>query len=138
MAELKTKPTRASADALIRGIPDDGRRKDCLALAAMMKRVTGAEATVWGSGIVGFGSYHYRYASGREGDWFEVGFAPRKANIAVYVMPSLDPFEEFLANLGAYKTGKGCLYIKRLADVDTDVLERLLAASVALTREAAD
>jgi hypothetical protein len=134
MAELKTQPTTTSIDALIQGVADEGRRQDCVALAAMMKRVTGAEPTVWSSGIVGYGAYHYKYASGREGDWFEIGFAPRKANLAVYVMPGLDRFGEALAKLGKYKTGKGCLYIKRLADVDADALEALLLSAVTLLR----
>jgi hypothetical protein len=135
MADLKTKPTTTSIDALIQGVADEGRRQDCVALAAMMTRVTGTEPTVWSSGIVGFGSYHYKYASGREGDWFEIGFAPRKANLAVYVMPGLDQFGEALAKLGKYKTGKGCLYIKRLDDVDPEALEGLLSSAVNLLRQ---
>jgi len=135
MADLKTKPTTTSIDVLIQGIADEGRRQDCVTLAAMMKRITGAEPTVWSSGIVGFGTYHYKYASGREGDWFEIGFAPRKANLAVYVMPGLDRFGDVLARLGTYKTGKGCLYIKRLSDVDHDVLEELLTSAVSLLRQ---
>jgi Domain of unknown function (DU1801) len=136
MAELKTKPTTVSVDALIQGVAGEDRRRDCVALVAMMKRVTGTEPTVWSSGIVGFGSYHYKYASGREGDWFEIGFAPRKANLAVYVVPGLDRFGDALARLGKYKTGKGCLYIKQLADVDSGALEGLLASAVTLLRQA--
>ena len=135
MADLKTKPTTTSIDVLVQGVADEGRRQDCLTLVAMMKRITGAEPTVWSSGIVGFGNYHYKYASGREGDWFEIGFAPRKANLAVYVMPGLDRFGEALAKLGTYKTGKGCLYIKRLADIDPDALEELLSSAVSLLRQ---
>ena len=129
MAELKTKPTTTSVDVLIQGVAGEGRRQDCVALLAMMKRVTGTEPTVWSSGIVGFGTYHYKYASGREGDWFEIGFAPRKANLAVYVMPGLDRFGDVLARLGTYKTGKGCLYINKLAEVDTAVLKKIFEKS---------
>ncbi len=136
MAELKTKPTPESVEAFIQAIVDDGRRQDCLTLEAMMARVTEAEPTMWSSGIIGFGSYRYTYATGREGDWFEVGFASRKANIALYVMPGLDRFEEHLSELGAFKMGKGCIYIKHLADIDLGVLEGLLTASVALLRQA--
>jgi len=135
MAELKTKPTAESVKAFIQAIVDDGRRQDCLMLAAMMARVTGAEPTMWSSGIIGFGSYRYKYVTGREGDWFEAGFASRKANIAVYVVPGLDRFEEHLSELGAFKTGKGCIYIRRLADVDLGRLEALLTASVALLKQ---
>jgi hypothetical protein len=136
MAELKTKRTDASVDAFIQGIADDARRLDCLALLEMMRRVTGAEAELWSSGVVGFGRYRYTYASGREGDWFLVGFASRKANLAVYLMPGPDAHKDLLAKLGTYKTGKGCLYIKRLADVDPGVLEEILTASVAdLTKD---
>jgi hypothetical protein len=96
----------------------------------MMRKATGKRAKMWGANIVGFGSYHYKYASGREGDWPIVGFSPRERYLSLYIMPGLSGFESLLNNLGRYKTGKSCLYIKRLDDVDSRVLERLIDASV--------
>jgi hypothetical protein len=131
VAELKTRPTGDDVVAHLQGIEDDQRRADCFALLEMMKRATGAEPVLWGNGIIGFGDYHYRSPrTGREGDWFETGFASRKANIAVYVMPRLDAYDEILGRLGKYKTGVGCVYIKRLADVDANVLEELVKTAV--------
>jgi len=134
MAELKTKPTEASVDAYLQAVEDDTRRQDSLQLREILERITGARPVMWGASLIGFGDYRYKYASGREGDWFLVGFAPRKANLALYLMPGFDRYEEILSRLGKYKTGKGCLYIKRLADVDLDVLEELVNASVAYLR----
>jgi hypothetical protein len=130
MAELKTKKTEASVDDFIAGIADEQRRADCRTLLAMMKRVTKAPPKMWGASMVGFGSYHYRYASGREGDWFLSGFSPRKQDLTVYVMAGFEDYPELMARLGKYKTGKSCLYLKRLSDVDAAVLEKLIAASV--------
>ena len=130
MSELKTKPTQESVTAFLAKIEDDKRRQDCKAIASMMKRATGAKATMWGSSIVGFGRYHYKYASGREGDWPIVGFSPRKADLTLYIMPGFDRFGPLMKRLGKYKTGKSCLYIKRLSDVDTAVLEDLIDESV--------
>lgn len=135
MAELKTKPTEKEVEEFLRGIADERRRADCLSLSEMMKRVTGEPPKMWGPGMVGFGSYHYRYQSGREGDWFLAGFAPRKANLVVYVMAGFDGHEEIMARLGKYKTGKSCLYVNRLADVDMAVLEELVSASVVHMRK---
>jgi hypothetical protein len=135
MAELKTKRTEASVDDFIAGIADEQRRKDCRALLAMMKRVTKAPPKMWGASMVGFGSYHYRYASGREGDWFLAGFSPRRQDLTVYVMAGFEDYPELMARLGKYKTGKSCLYLKRLSDVDAAVLEKLIAASVKNMRE---
>jgi len=130
MAELKTKRTEASVDDFIAGIADAQRREDCRALLAMMKRVTKAPPKMWGASMVGFGSYHYRYASGRAGDWFLAGFSPRRQDLTVYVMAGFEDYPELMARLGKYKTGKSCLYLKRLSDVDAAVLEKLIAASV--------
>jgi hypothetical protein len=130
MAELKTKKTEASVDDFIAGIADEQRRADCRTLLAMMKRVTKAPPKMWGASMVGFGSYHYRYASGREGDWFLSGFSPRKQDLTVYVMAGFEDYPELMARLGKYKTGKSCLYLKRLSDIDAAVLEKLIAASV--------
>ena len=130
MAELKTQQNDASVTDFINGV-DEKRRDDCFALLDLMEEVTGAPATMWGSAIVGFGNDHYTYASGREGDWPVVGFSPRKQNLTLYIMAGFDRYEELLAKLGKHSTGKSCLYIKRLADVDRDVLRALVAASVA-------
>ena len=130
MAELKTKRTEASVDDFIAGIADEQRRDDCRALLTMMKRVSKAPPKMWGASMVGFGSYHYRYASGREGEWFLAGFSPRRQDLTVYVMAGFEDYPELMARLGKYKTGKSCLYLKRLSDVDAAVLEKLIAASV--------
>ncbi len=133
MAKRKTKKKEeagASVEAFLEGVKDEARREDCRKLIRMMKRATRAEPRMWASGIVGFGSYHYRYASGREGDWFLTGFAPRKQDLTVYIMPGFDRYEKLLARLGKHRLGRSCLYIKRLADVDQAVLRELISASV--------
>ena len=138
MAELKTQPHEGSVEAFLNGVEEDGKREDAFALLKLMEEVTGEAATMWGDSIVGFGSYHYRYASGREGDWFLTGFSPRKRNLTVYIMAGFDEYEALLEKLGKFKTGKSCLYVKRLADVDLDVLRELVRQSaehVAATNE---
>lgn len=130
MAELKTQRTEASVDAFLKGVVDDTRRQDCLTLLRIMKQAVRAEPRMWGSSIVGFGSYHYKYASGREGDWFLAGFSPRKQDLTIYIMTSIDRNDALLARLGKHKTRKSCLYVKRLADVDLTVLKELISASV--------
>jgi hypothetical protein len=130
MAELKTRPTAASVAAFIDSITDDTRREDCRTVLRLMKNATRAQPRMWGPSIVGFGSYHYTYDSGREGDWFEAGFSPRKNDLTLYLMSGLDPLAGLLATLGRHKTGKSCLYIKRLADVNLEVLEETIVASV--------
>lgn len=130
MSELKTRKTGASVTAFLRSVEDPDRRRDCRRIAAMMRAATGARPAMWGPSMVGYGRYHYRYASGREGGWFECGYAPRAQNIVVYIMPGFGPFEPLMKRLGKYRTGKSCLYIKRLDDVDTDVLSKLIAESV--------
>jgi hypothetical protein len=127
---MKIHATDASVDAFHRSIPDDACRQDCLRVLEIMRRVTGDEPKLWGPGMVGFGSYHYRYESGREGDWFVTGFSPRKANLTLYIMAGFDRYAELLERLGKFKTGKSCLYVKKLADVDEAVLTELIAASV--------
>jgi hypothetical protein len=131
MAELKTKPTDDSVDAFLAGIPDETRRKDCLTLLKIMKKVTRARPKMWGPSIVGFGSYHYKYESGREGDWFLVGFSPRKRDLSLYIMAGVERYGALLKKLGKHKTGKACLYVSKLADIDLTVLEQLLRESVA-------
>lgn len=130
MAELKTKLTRQSVATFLNTVVDDRRRRDCRTVLRMMKDVTKAEPKMWGSGIVGFGSYHYKYASGREGDWFLTGFSPRKRDLTLYIMPGFDRYDALLSKLGKYRTGKSCLYIKSLDDVDRDVLQQLIRQSV--------
>jgi hypothetical protein len=135
MAEPTTRPTRASVTAFMAAIEDRQMRTDAKKVAAMMRRVTGKRATMWGPGIVGYGRYHYRYASGREGEFMITGFSPRKQALTVYIMPGFSRFDKLMAKLGKYKTGKSCLYIKRLADVDEAVLERLIRESVGYMRK---
>jgi hypothetical protein len=127
MAELKTKPGDESVDAYLGAVDDPERRADCLALLALMRQATGQEPRLWGGSIVGFGSRHYKYASGREGDWFLVGFAPRRKELTLYFGDGLEAQQRSLATLGKHKTGKGCVYVKRLADVDLQVLHEMVA-----------
>ena len=130
MAELKTRPTAVSVDDFLKTVTDEDRRKDCLTIVKIMEQATRAEPRMWGPGIVGFGTYHYKYASGHEGDWMLTGFSPRKQDLTLYIMPGFGHYEAMMARLGKYKTGKSCLYIKRLADVDMSVLKELVTASV--------
>lgn len=132
MSEIKTHSTDDSVEELIAAIEDEGRRQDCFALLELMGRATGAEPKVWSSGLVGFGVYHYKSERSRqEGDWFPVGFASRKAAITVYLGLGLDNVADLLPTLGKHTTGKGCIYIKRLSDVDTGVLEQMVSRSYA-------
>jgi hypothetical protein len=128
---MKTKPTRASVSAFLDSITDDSRRRDCKALARIMTEVTGASPKMWGPSIVGFGDYHYRYESGREGDWFLAGFSPRARELTVYIMAGLDRQPALMKKLGRFKAGRSCLYIKRLDDIDVGVLTELVRESVA-------
>ena len=130
MAELKTKRNNASVTDFLNAVQDKQKRADCKLIAKMMRAATGRRAKMWGSSIVGYGSYDYKYASGREGTWMECGFSPRAQNITIYIMPGFDGFAPQMKKLGKYKTGKSCLYIKRLDDVDRDVLAELIEASV--------
>jgi hypothetical protein len=135
MAGNKTKPTRKSVTAFIKGIQDEQMRRDARKVAAVMREATGSRAKMWGANIVGFGEYHYRYASGREGDFMITGFSPRKQALTLYVIPGFRHFEALMSKLGKYKTGKSCLYIRHLSDVDEQVLKRLIAASVKYMRK---
>jgi hypothetical protein len=135
MAELRTRPTGASVTAFIAAIEDRKMRADAKKVAAMMRRATGKRATMWGPGIVSYGRYHYRYASGREGEFMITGFSPRRQALTVYIMPGFGRFDKLMSKLGKYKTGKSCLYIRRLADVDETLLERLIRESVGYMRE---
>lgn len=129
VAELKTRPTEASVDGFVDAIPNRARREDCRDLLGMMQAAASEAPRMWGSSIVGFGRYDYRYASGRSGTWFRVGFSPRKTAISLYLMLDLDAQEDRLAALGKHQRGKSCLYVRRLADIDTDVLRELIEAS---------
>jgi hypothetical protein len=129
MAEMKTKQNDQSVEAFLNSVDNDRRRADSLTLLAMMKEVTGLEPKLWGSSIVGFGSYHYRYESGREGDMPLVGFSPRKQNLTLYIMPGFDHYDELLGQLGKHKIGKACLYINKLSDVDAETLRELISQS---------
>ncbi len=131
----KTKATAASVDTFVSGIEDVERRQDAKAVLQMMRRTTGAKPAMWGSSIVGFGSYHYVYESGREGDAPIVGFAPGGRELTLYVLGDFARKDALLGRLGRHRTGKSCLYIRRLADVDTKVLEDLVEASVADCRK---
>lgn len=130
MSEAKTRPTSADVDAFLAAVEPAQRREDAKAACALLQRVSGYPPTMWGSSIVGFGSYHYRYESGREGDAPRVGFSPRKGNLVFYVMDGFEGRDELVARLGKVKTGVSCLYVNRLADVDTGVLEEMVAASL--------
>jgi hypothetical protein len=130
MAEQKTKPTKVSVEKFLDQISDEQVRDDCASLIKIMKKVTGAPAKMWGESIVGFGNYHYKYESGHEGDACLTGFSPRKQNISLYVMPGFTEHESLVAKLGKFKAGKGCLYIKKLSDIDPKVLEKLIESSV--------
>ena len=136
MAENKTRATDASVEDYLAAIGDKARRKDCEALAALMARATKQPPRMWGASIVGFGSRHYRYASGREGDTCVVGFSSRKGDISVYGLNAAEGAAELLAKLGKHKAGKGCMYVKRLSDVDLKVLEKLVAGAAAAREQA--
>ncbi len=131
MSELKTKANAASVSQFINNIEDPQKKADCKKLLKMMKDITGAKPKMWGDSIVGFGTYSYTYASGRSGEWFLSGFAPRKQNLTIYVMSGFGKFSGVLKKLGKHSTGKGCLYFKRLEDVDEQKLEELITKSVA-------
>ncbi len=130
MAELKTKLNDASVDDFLNSVSDEKKRQDSFKILELMKEVTGEEPKMWGTSIIGFGSYHYKYASGREADWFLTGFSPRKQSITLYIMSGFDQYDDLLGKLGKYTTGKACLYVKKAEDVDFEVLRELVKQSV--------
>ena len=130
MTQLKTRQNEQSVQAFLAALPDGQRRQDCETVLAMMRQATGTEPKMWGDVIVGFGSLHYKYATGREGDWFRLGFSPRKQNLTLYLPTGFEAHADLLARLGKHKTAVSCLYIKRLADVDLSVLNELLVRAV--------
>jgi hypothetical protein len=130
MAELKTKPTDQSVEEFLNGIADEQRRRDCQTLVKLMSQATRAEPRMWGDSIVGFGVYHYTYASGREGDWPLVAFSPRKQNLTLYIMSGFEQYDELLKALGKHTTGKACLYVKSLEGIHLPTLKKLITQSV--------
>lgn len=133
-AELKTKVNEASVEDFLNAVEDESKRKDCYEILKLMEQVTQEPAKMWGASIVGFGSYHYKGSGGREGDWMITGFSPRKANLTLYLMGGFDKYQSLLEKLGKYKTSVGCLYIKKLDDVDRTVLKDLIAENVKTMR----
>ena len=130
MAEAKTKPTKASVTEFLNKISDAARREDCFTVAKMMEEITGSKPRMWGPSIVGFSTYHYKYASGHEGDWPVAAFSPRKNDLTLYLMPGFQKRAELMSQLGKHKTGKSCLYIKRLSDIHLPTLKKLIKVSV--------
>jgi len=135
MAELKTKLNDNSVEDFLNTVEDEQKRKDSFELLKMMGEISGEPAKMWGKDIVGFGTYHYVYASGREGDWTISGFSPRKASLSIYVMAGFDQLGDELASLGKHKVGKGCLYVKSLSDIDEKVLRKMIKKSIAIIRK---
>ena len=133
MTELKTKATKASVVEFLNSVEHETRRKDGFQLLKMMQRISGFEPRMWGGTMVGFGDYHSQYESGREGDVFQIGFSPRKQSLSVYLTCDIQKWNALLSKLGKHKTGKGCLYINKLSDVDLTVLEELIKASLDFT-----
>lgn len=129
MSENKTAPTDASVSGFVAAVENRTRRADAETLLAMMGRISGKDPVMWGDTLIGFGQYHFKYDSGREGDMFRIGFSPRKANLAIYIMPGFDGYQDILARLGKHKTGACCLYITRLANVDPEALEEIVTAA---------
>jgi hypothetical protein len=131
VAEAKTKPTKESVTEFLNRIPDAARREDCFAIAKIMEEIAGEKPQMWGPSIVGFGSFHYKYSSGREGDWPLIAFSPRKQDLTLYLtLNGYDKYEALMDQLGKHKTGKSCLYIKRLSDIHLATLKKLIKASV--------
>jgi len=131
MAVNKTVPTGSDVVDFLNGVENDSRREDAFRVLEIMKEITGEEAKMWGPGIVGFGTYHYKYDSGREGDFLQTGFSPRKSALTMYVMSGFSGVDNIMNRLGKYKTGKSCLYVKKLDDINLDALEDLIRGSLA-------
>jgi hypothetical protein len=129
MAELKTKKNDQDVTAFLNSVEDEKKRQDSFTVLELMKEVTGEEPKMWGDSLIGLGNYRYRYASGREGNWFLTGFSPRKQALTLYIMGGFDNYGDLLKNLGKFKTGKGCLYVKKIEDINLDTLRDLIAQS---------
>jgi hypothetical protein len=136
MVELKTKANEASVEDFLNNIPDEKKRKDAFEVLELMQTITKQPPKMWGDSIVGFGSYHYKYASGHEGDSCLTGFSPRKQNLTIYINGGFEQHDELMQQLGKYKTGKVCLYVKKLEDIKLPVLKKLIKASVAHLKKA--
>lgn len=134
MAELKTKPTEGDVNKFIESIEPE-KREDCKKLLKLIGKITNEKPIMWGTSIVGFGTYHFKYKSGREGDWFLSGFSPRKQNLTIYMMAGYEDTDELLTKLGKHKTSVGCLYVKKLADVDIKILEKLIRKSIEMLKK---
>ena len=130
MAELKTKRNKGDVEAFLNSVADEKKRQDSFTILELMKKVTGEEPEMWGDSIIGCGNYRYKYASGREGDWFLTGFSPRVQNLTLYIMAGFDEYNQLLGKLGKHSTGKSCLYIKKIEDIDINVLKELVKRSV--------
>ena len=128
--ELKTKPNEKSVEEFLKTVENPKRQTDCYELLKLMKDITGEDPVMWGDSIVGFGTYHYKYKSGHEGEWFIAGFAPRKQNLTLYIMSGFDQYDKLLEKLGKFKTGKSCLYINKLTDIEISILKDLIIESV--------
>lgn len=135
MAELKTKLNDGSVEDFLNSVEDEQKKRDSIEVLNIMTQITGDDAKMWGSSIIGFGNYHYKYDSGREGDWFITGFSPRKQALTLYIMAGFSRYDELLQKLGKYKTGKSCLYVKKLEDIDLNVLKELISSSVKYMKE---
>ena len=133
--ELKTKLNDANVNDFLNSVENEKKRTDSFKVLELMKRITGEEPKMWGSSIVGFGSYTYKYASGRTGDWMLTAFSPRKQSLTLYIMDGFKNYDELLGQLGKHKTGKSCLYVKKLEDIDMNILEELIEASVDHVKE---
>jgi hypothetical protein len=130
MVKLKTSPNESSVVDFLESVAHEKKKQDSYQILEMMQKITGEKPIMWGGSIIGFGSYHFKYASGREGDWFLTGFSPRKQNLTLYIMSGFAEYDELLSRLGKYKTGKSCLYVNKIEDVDTQVLMQLVKLSV--------
>ena len=136
MAVLKTQETKGSVEKFLNSVDNEKRRDDALAILKMMKSVTRQQPKMWGKDMIGFGNYHYKYASGREGDWFLTGFSPRQSNLSIHIMPGVEKYPALMKKLGKHKTGKSCLYINKLEDVDLKVLKELIKKGYADMKKA--
>lgn len=135
MTELKTKKNDSNIVDFLNRVDNEERRKDCFQLLELFEQLTNETPKMWGASIVGFGSYHYKYDSGREGDWFLTGFSPRKQNLTIYITAGFSEYDDIMQSLGKYKTGSSCLYVKKLSDIDIDKLKILVVKSVAFMKK---
>ena len=131
MSDLKTQQNENDVFEFLESVANQQRKEDAFKILSLMTEIVGEEPKMWGTSIIGYGNYHYKYASGREGDWFLTGFSPRKQNLSLYIMAGFDEYDDLMGKLGKYKTGKSCLYINKLTDIDIDVLKELVTKSVA-------